>query len=198
MKRRRTGRVLRALGFCTAMMCAYGVGVATGAVPARHAAQQARQSSPSERAVLDEAADRLSADAAEPVSRAELDRAAIDGMLHRLNDRWARYYNAREYDDVQGRLNGRYSGVGLWLGPADDESTVRIASVQPGSPAERAGGRSGDIVTAVGGESVIGWSLSKIATALRGEPSSGVELVVRRGAAQLHFRLVRAAVRSSD
>jgi carboxyl-terminal processing protease len=200
MNRRRTGRVLRALAFFTAMICAYGAGVATGAAPGMRAAQQAHQAqqSPSTRTVLDEAADRLSADAAEPVSRAELDRAAINGMLQRLNDRWARYYNAREYDDFQGRLNGRYSGVGLWLGTADGDSTVRIASVQPGSPAGRAGVRSGDIIAAVGGESVIGWSLSKIATALRGEPSSGVELVVRRGAAQLRFRLVRAAVRAAD
>jgi carboxyl-terminal processing protease len=200
MNRRRTGRVLRALAFFTAIICAYGAGVATGAAPGMRAAQQARQGrqSPSARTVLDEAADRLSTDAAQPVSRAELDRAAINGMLQRLNDRWARYYNAREYDDVQGRLNGRYSGVGLWLGTADGESTVRIASVQPGSPAERAGVRSGDIISAVGGESVLGWSLSKIATALRGEPSSGVDMVVRRGAAQLRFRLVRAAVRAAD
>lgn len=200
MNRRRTGRVLRVLALSTAMICAYGAGVATGAIPGKRAAQQAReaQRSAASRTMLDEAADRLSTNAAEPVSRAELDRAAIDGMLHRLNDRWAHYYNAREYDDVQGRLSGRYSGVGLWLGTADGESTVRIASVQPGSPAEHAGVRSGDIVTAVGGDSVIGWSLSRIGTALRGEPSSGVDLVVRRGAAQLSFRLVRAAVRSDD
>jgi carboxyl-terminal processing protease len=200
MNRRRTGRVLRALAFFTAMLCAYGAGVATGAAPGMRAAQQDRQAeqSPSARTVLDEAADRLATDAAEPVSRAELDRAAINGMLERLNDRWAHYYNAAEYDDFQGRLNGRYSGVGLWLGTADGESTVRIASVQPDSPAERAGVRSGDIITAVGDDPVVGWPLSKIATALRGEPSSGVELVVRRGAAQLRFHLVRAAVRTGD
>ncbi|HZB31441.1 MAG TPA: S41 family peptidase [Streptosporangiaceae bacterium] len=200
MNRRRSGRVLRALAFFTAVLCAYGAGVATGSAPGMRAAQQTREAgqSPSARALLDEAADRLATEAAEPVSRAELDRAAINGMLERLNDRWAHYYTAREYDDFQGRLNGRYSGVGLWLGTADGESTVRIASVQPGSPAERAGVRSGDIITAVGDDHVVGWPLSKITTALRGEPSSGVELVVRRGAAQLRFRLVRAAVRSAD
>jgi carboxyl-terminal processing protease len=200
MNRRRTGRVLRVVAFATAIMCAYGLGVATGGTaPGNRGPRTAEAgTSPSARAVLDEAADRLSADAAHPVSRAELDRAAIDGMLHRLNDRWARYYDAREYDDVEGRLEGRYSGVGLWLGNADGESTVRVASVQPGSPAERAGVRSGDIITAVGGQSVIGWSLDRIATALRGEPSSGVDMVVRRGAAQLTFRLVRAAVRADD
>ncbi|HEX6470868.1 MAG TPA: S41 family peptidase [Streptosporangiaceae bacterium] len=200
MNRRRTGRVLRVAAFATAIMCAYGLGVATGgAAPGNRGPRTAEAgTSPSARAVLDDAADRLSAAAAHPVTRAELDRAAIDGMLRRLDDRWARYYDAREYDDVEGRLNGRYSGVGLWLGTADGETTVRVASVQPGSPAERAGVRSGDLITAVGGQSVAGWSLPRIATALRGEPSSGVEMVVRRGAAQLRFRLVRAAVRADD
>jgi carboxyl-terminal processing protease len=58
--------------------------------------------------------------------------------------------------------------------------------------------RSGDILTAVGGEPVMGWPVSKIATALRGQPATGVELVVRRGAAQLHFRLVRSDVQADD
>jgi carboxyl-terminal processing protease len=187
----RTGRVLRGVACAAAILCAYAVGVVTGATPAK-------RTEPPTRTVLDEAAKRLAADAAEPVSREELNRAAIDGMLHKLKDRWARYYDAQQYDDIQGRLNGTYSGVGLWLGTADGESTVRVASVQPGSPAERAGVRSGDILTAVGGEPVMGWPVSKIAFALRGRPSSGVELVVRRGEAQLRFQLVRSAVRSSD
>ena len=187
----RTGRLLRGVAFAAAILCAYAVGVVTGATPVT-------RTEPPARPVLDEAAKRLAADAAEPVSRDELNRAAINGMLHKLKDRWARYYNAQEYDDVQGRLNGRYSGVGLWLGTADGESTVRVASVQPGSPAERAGVRSGDILTAVGGEPVLGWPVSKIAFALRGRPSSAVELVVRRGEAQLRFQLVRSAVRAND
>jgi carboxyl-terminal processing protease len=179
------------MALATALICAYGVGVVTGASPPKRADKPAR-------AVLDEAADRLASDAAGRVPRDELDRAAINAMLRRLDDRWARYYTAREYDDAQGRLNGRYSGVGLWLGTADGESAVRVASVQPRSPAERAGLHAGDILTAVGGESVTGWSVTKTATALRGQPASGVDMVVRRGEAQLRFRLVRAAVRAND
>src|SRR5690606_41782352 len=110
--------------------------------------------------------------AAVPVERAALDRAAVEGMRGVLGDKWATYYSAREYVDVEGRLNGDYGGVGLWLGTKDGgggrDGRVLVASVQPGTAAARAGVRAGDVITEVAGSSVAGWDVGRVAKGLRG------------------------------
>ncbi|SEF94951.1 carboxyl-terminal processing protease [Thermomonospora echinospora] len=189
------GGLTRGAALVLVVVCAYGAGVATGAGAPPSA-------EPSRPGPLDEAAGRIARESALPVGRADLQRAAVDGMLRRLGDRWARYYTAQEYDDERGRLNGRYSGVGLWLGveedPAGGPGPVRVASVQPGSAAERAGVRVGDVVARVGDRPVDGWTVGRVAAALRGGPGSAVTLTVRRGSAEHRFRLVRATVRTGD
>ncbi len=180
--------MLRGAAVAAALVCAYGLGVVSGSGSERHAAVAGGGS------VLDEAAAQIGRRAAKPVGRGELDRAAIEGMLRGLGDKWARYYPAREYDDVEGRLTGRYSGVGLWLGGAARGDRVLVASVQPGTPAARAGVRAGDVVTAVGNRPVVGWDISRVAEALRGRPDEAVELTVERDRRTRRFHLVRTSV----
>ncbi|WP_243717189.1 S41 family peptidase [Actinomadura darangshiensis] len=184
--------MLRGAAVAAALVCAYGAGVVSGSGADRHAAVAGGGS------ILDEAAAKIGGRAAKPVGRGELDRAAIEGMLRGLGDKWARYYSAREYDDVEGRLTGRYSGVGLWLGNEDGDSRVLVASVQPGTAAARAGVRAGDVVTGVGGASVAGWDISRVAEALRGRPDETVELTVARERRTMRFHLVRTPVSGGD
>ncbi|MEU6039667.1 S41 family peptidase [Actinomadura sp. NPDC047616] len=209
---RLTGRGLRVSAVVVAVVCAYAAGMITGGGPPVE--RRARGSAaPS---LLDEAATRIGRAAAQPVDRGRLDRAAIDGMLRTLGDKWARYYSASEFDDFQGRMNGRYSGVGLWLGTGGGDAAageaartmaapdgpgdrrVRVASVQPGSAAERAGVRVGDVITKVGDADVAGWDAGRVAAALRGRQGTGVDLTVDRDGAAQRFRLVRTPVAGSD
>jgi carboxyl-terminal processing protease len=184
--------VLRGAAIAAAIVCAYGAGVVSGSGSERHAAVAGGGS------VLDEAATKIGGRSARHVDRGALDRAAIEGMLRGLGDRWAHYYSAREYDDVEGRLTGRYSGVGLWLGSEDGDSRVLVASVQPGTPAARAGVQAGDVVTRVGDAAVTGWDISRVAEALRGRPDETVELTVERERRTRRFHLVRTKVSGGD
>ncbi|RKS76470.1 carboxyl-terminal processing protease [Actinomadura pelletieri DSM 43383] len=189
---RTPGRLLRGAAIAAAIVCAYGVGVVSGSGSERHTAA-------AEGSVLDEAAAKINSRTAQPIDRGELDRAAIEGMLRGLDDRWARYYSAREYDDVEGRLTGKYSGVGLWLGGSEEDGArVLVASVQPGTAAARAGVLAGDVVTAVGKVSVDGWSVERVAKALRGRPDESVELTVERDRRIRRFQLVRTPVPAGD
>ncbi|WP_433464395.1 S41 family peptidase [Spirillospora sp. CA-128828] len=184
--------MLRGAAVAAAIVCAYGIGVVSGSGSERHAAVAGGGS------VLDEAATKIGGRAARPAGRDELDRAAIEGMLRGLGDKWAHYYSAREYDDVEGRLTGRYSGVGLWLGNEDGDSRVLVASVQPGTPAARVGVLPGDVITGVGNASVTGWDISRVAQALRGRPDEAVELTVDRDRRTMRFHLVRTPVSGGD
>lgn len=187
----RAGGFTRGAALITVVLCVYGAGVVTGA-------EAPSSSTRPQRGPLDEAAERIAEESALPVDRAELQRAAVNGMLQRLGDRWARYYTATEYDDTRGRLNGRYSGVGLWLGVEEGSGRVLVASVQPESAAERAGVRVGDAITGIGDRKVGGWTVSKVAAALRGAPGTSVTLTVLRKGAERRFTLVRSAVQTGD
>ena len=98
---------LRASALVGAVAAAYVAGVVTGVVGTQQPANAHGES------VLDQAADRITQNAAHPISRADLDRAAVQGMLSALGDRWSTYYDPTQYDSFENVLDGRYSGVGI-------------------------------------------------------------------------------------
>lgn len=186
---RRAGRVALIVALVAA---AYGAGVLTGVVGTRTSDQPAVAS----RGVLDEAADKIMADAASPVSRDQLDRAAVEGMLKALGDRWSAYYQPTEFDSFQAGLDGRYTGIGVWLRAAQD-GQVYVGSVQPGTPAEAAGILAGDRLVSISGEPVRE-KLSDVAGQLRGDAGTKVTLVVERDGEESTIPVVRADVASDD
>jgi C-terminal processing protease CtpA/Prc len=47
--------------------------------------------------------------------RGILERAAIEAVLKATGDRWSNYFPAESVDVFNQGLQGRYSGVGIWL-----------------------------------------------------------------------------------
>lgn len=192
------GRAGRALLVTGLVVTAYGGGLATGVVgSAATNDQTGPMASASRGGVIDEAADRLMSQAANPVSRATLERAAIDGMLKALGDRWSRYFQPAEYQSFSQGLEGRYSGIGAWL-RVDDAGRVLIASVQGSSPAAAAGLLAGDQVLAVDGASAADASLLDVTNELRGPAGSTVVLAVSRDGIRRELDITRADLSSDD
>jgi carboxyl-terminal processing protease len=156
-----------------------------------------REPAPSRQSVVDEAEARIATDAAHPVSQAQLERAAVQGMLAALDDQWSAYYAPADYTRFEQVLAGSYTGVGVWIRRAPD-GTLRVLSIEPASPAAKAGLQRGDAVVAVGGLPTRGRSVADVVSALRGDAGSRVTVVVARGARQLTVHLRRAAVDSDD
>ncbi len=181
---------VRVAAVVTAVVLAYVGGVVTGVV-GRGSPDNASQG------VIDEAADRIAADAAEPIDRNELERAAVEGMLRTLGDRWSTYYGASEFASFQDALDGRYSGVGLWLRPVSGGG-VAVGSVQGGSPAARAGVRAGDALLTVDTRDVGKADVATVAGLLRGEERSTVHLVVRRAGASSEIAVTRETLSTHD
>jgi len=190
-------RVLRASALVGAVAVAYVGGVVTGVVGSGDEAPSAHQAG-----VIDEAADRIVAKAARPVDREALERAAVEGMLRALGDRWSTYYGKSEFTSFQSALEGHYSGVGLWLrgtpGSAAGGGGVEVGSVQPGSPAEVAGVLAGDVLVRVGLQDVTTSDVPTVAGLLRGKEGSTVLVAVRRGSATRTAQLARATFTTDD
>jgi len=185
---RRAGRVALIVALVAG---SYGAGVLTGVVGSRSSEPAVVSTG-----VLDEAAEKIMAEAASPISREQLDRAAVEGMLKALGDRWSAYYRPVEFDSFQAGLDGRYSGVGVWLRSGQD-GHVLVGSVQPGTPAEAAGILAGDRVVAVRGRDA-GGDLAGVASLLRGPAGTTVEVVIERDGEERPVRIVRGEVASDD
>jgi len=181
---------LRIAAVSAAILTAYAAGAVTMALAGHQA--PSRQGS-----VIDEAEQRIAAQSVHPVSSADLERAAVEGMLNALDDRWSAYYAPSDFERFEQVLSGSYSGVGVWVHRAQD-GTLRILSVQANSPAARAGLKPRDILVKVGGDPVANRSVAAVVTQLRGDVGSAITVQVRRGSSMLSMRLQRASVKDDD
>ncbi len=130
--------------------------------------------------VVDEAARRIRSQAARGLSQEQLDRAAIRGMVAALGDPHATYYAAEEFGQYQRLLDGRYTGVGLWLRPRGGRGAV-VASLLPGSPVAVADLRVGDEIISVDGVPVAGRPMAEIVRQMHRRSGTKVRIGVRRG-----------------
>jgi membrane-associated protease RseP (regulator of RpoE activity) len=87
-----------------------------------------------------------------------------------------------------------FGGLGLRL--EQENGRIRVVAPTENSPAARAGIDSGDIIAAVDGENVQGWSLDQAVNKMRGVPNTAVILRVVHGPdeAPRDMRLTRATI----
>ena len=181
-----TRRVAMVSSMVLVAAASYGAGVVTGVVG----------SSPSDGGVIDAAADRIEQSAAQPVDRAELERAAVEGMLKALGDRWSSYYDPSEYASFEDALEGRYSGVGLWVQPSRDG--VLVSSVQAESPAAEAGIAPGDRIISVDDWPASTSSVGDVVQRLRGPAGTSVTVSVVREGVTSQVTVTRSVLEASD
>ena len=141
------------------------------------------------------------------VDRGKLVQGAIDGMIGALDDPYSSYMSPEELQRARESIGGEFSGVGAEVTTRPtDAATETGATIGPtcrrggaapidGSPAERAGLKSGDRITAVDGRSVDGETLEQAIARIRGPRGSEVVLtVVRDDAAPLAVAIVRDTI----
>jgi len=144
---------------------------------------------------VDQALEQIAAE--QKISPSELERAAIEGMLRASGDRWSNYRDADEVAAQEGELDGRYSGVGIWLRPGNGGGT-EIAGVKSGSIADEAGLKVGDVIALIDGKDFSSADLPATVAALRGKPGSTLEIKILRNGLDNDFTLVRENIASPD
>lgn len=118
-------------------------------------------------------------------------RGAIEGMLEEVEDPYARYFPAGDFDEFSASLDGTFSGVGLMLEETPEGSV--IVSVLEGTPADRAGIEEGERIVSVDGENVADQPLENIVTKVKGDPGTSVVLGLDGGdAGARELRITRA------
>jgi carboxyl-terminal processing protease len=102
---------------------------------------------------------------------------AIPGMLHVL-DPHSNFFDPKEWAHEMEEQRGNYYGVGMSIVPVDDR--VEVVSPFPGSPADRAGIKPGDIIVKVDGKNTSTLSSVQVADLLKGAKGTVVTVTLSR------------------
>lgn len=123
--------------------------------------------------------ERVTTEAVDPPSHEELLEGAIEGLLERLDDPYAVYYDAMEFTAFSDLLDGTFSGVGVMV--EETPQGVTIVNVLSGAPAEAAGLEVGERIVTVDGEDLRDAPLQAVVQRVQGEEGTTVRLGLEGG-----------------
>jgi carboxyl-terminal processing protease len=127
--------------------------------------------------VFGDVLERVRAEYVDPVNDREMIENAINGMLTGL-DPHSSYMNTKAFKDMQVQTKGEFGGLGIEV--TEDKGVIKVVSPIDDTPAFRAGIKSGDIITALDGKTVLGLSLNDAVDRMRGPPNSKIVLTIKR------------------
>ncbi len=119
----------------------------------------------------------VKSDYVEPVDEKKLISDAITGMVSNL-DPHSQYFDKKSFKEFREGTSGRFVGVGIEI--TMEDGLVKVVSPIEGSPAFRAGLKTGDLITKIDDTAVKGLSINDAVKRMRGEPNTKVLLTVFR------------------
>src|SRR5579862_6059757 len=122
--------------------------------------------------------EKIRTDYVEKPDEEKLIEAAINGMLTSL-DPHSSYMDAKAFRDMQVQTRGEFGGLGIEV--TQEDGLIKVVTPIDDTPASRAGILSGDLITAIDGESVQGLTLNQAVDKMRGAPNTDVTLKIVRG-----------------
>jgi carboxyl-terminal processing protease len=129
--------------------------------------------------LLAEVLERVRQEYVEPVDDSVLIESAVRGMVKDL-DPHSQFLDSQEYEEVRISTSGNYSGVGLEVHIEDGQ--VQVVSAIEDTPAEKAGLKSGDIITGIDDIALDESNFSEAVNLMRGQPGTTVKITVEREA----------------
>ena len=121
--------------------------------------------------------ERIRSDYVEEPADSDLIEAAINGMLSSL-DPHSSYLSPKSYRDMQVQTRGEFGGLGIEV--TMENGLVKVVSPIDDTPAFRAGLQTGDLVTHLDGEPILGLTLAQAVDKMRGPVKSTIVLTINR------------------
>ncbi|MFP6024194.1 S41 family peptidase [Helicobacter pylori] len=128
------------------------------------------------------------------ISISEIMTKAIEGLLSNL-DAHSAYLNEKKFKEFQAQTEGEFGGLGITVGMRDGVLTV-IAPLE-GTPAYKAGIKSGDNILKINNESTLSMSIDDAINLMRGKPKTPIQItIVRKNEPKpLVFNIIRDIIK---
>lgn len=115
----------------------------------------------------------------DPVDSRALFEGAMEGMVSQL-DPYSGYVNPEEYDRLRENLDQEFGGVGIVVELNPETKRLTVMTPLMGTPAYKAGLRSGDQIIEIDGKDTEGMTLEDSVELMRGPEGSDVRLKLLR------------------
>ena len=124
----------------------------------------------------------------------EVTYALIDSYIAAIGDPYSYFRTAEEFEDYSTDLSGVFAGIGVYVEMNIDNGLIRVIRTIPGSPAEEAGIKGGDLIIGVDGFSVAEIGYQTALDLVKGVVGTSVTVTVSRGNETIDFTMQRATV----
>jgi carboxyl-terminal processing protease len=121
--------------------------------------------------------ERVRTDYVEKPDDGKLIEGAINGMVSSL-DPHSRYMNEAAWHDMQDTTHGEFGGLGIEV--TMEDGLVKVVSPMDGTPAQKAGIMSGDLITYIDGDAVQGLTLEQAVNKMKGPVHTSTKLKIER------------------
>ena len=137
--------------------------------------------------------ERVRTEYVEKVSDKDLIEAAINGMLQSL-DPHSSYLNADNFTEMKIQTKGEFGGLGIEV--TMENGLVKVVSPIDDTPAAKAGLQSGDYISHIDEEPVMGLTLSEAVDKMRGPVNTNLKItIIREGKEAFDLNLKRAIIK---
>lgn len=127
----------------------------------------------------------------------KMSQGAVRGLVASLGDPYTTFLDKTQSKALSDSLKGELSGIGIEIGLKNNRLTV--ISPLDGSPAAKAGLRSGDVIGLIGTEDTSEMTLDTAVDKIRGEKGTEVKLTILRGSDKpLELTIIRDTITVSS
>jgi len=130
----------------------------------------------------------------EDVDVDDLLEGAAAGLMQGVGDVYTAYFTKEDMEAFNEEAEGEYAGIGCQLIADPTDEMITITRVFKGSPAEKAGMRTGDKIVYVNDVYYSASEMDSAVDVMRGTPGESVKVTVFRNLETIDFDIVREVV----
>lgn len=120
-------------------------------------------------------------------------KVAIDSMIASLDEQYTKFMTKEDFNDLTSSIASKICGIGVNI--YSISGRIIVFNVMPGTPADLAQLKKGDIITTVDGKNIDGMNVSDVATLVRGPENSIVELIIQRDGKKINKKIKRREIK---